>query len=356
MERRLDGVSETDNAGARGRWRNTRRSVGQMRTRGNLVTERSGVNFARSVVEGAGCLFKEINLQHDFGQDATMVLVVDGQVRPREVAFQIKSGASYVSPTACGLPATAAHIYFWAEHDLVTVGVIYDPAEKAAWWIDLQTAARNFQASNPKSGTTFTYAKGLWNQFNDTDFASILVPTLLGEAPSVPLERLCSWVMANDIQAHDIGVRAIRARYYRESPAWDCLIDAFKSKSAEQLTFNLPIALAKLLGHDDVGYYSDQIPTNVRAPAIAKVLTFGPDEIAKLLSMLPDNDFERPSLGYSLMPLFGQSAESPRILSTIRDNDALDPAVRQLARDLFDWHQRDPKWWSFWRRDTGKRS
>ncbi|HEY1779941.1 MAG TPA: DUF4365 domain-containing protein [Roseiarcus sp.] len=327
-----------------------------MRTRGNLITERAGVNYVRSVVEGGGCLLKEINLQHDFGHDATMMLVVDGQVRPREIAFQIKSGASYVSPTTCGLPATAAHIYFWAEHDLITLGVIYDPAEKSAWWIDLQTAAREFRAANPKKGTTFTFAKGLWNQFNDMDLVSILIPTLLGEAPSVPLERLCSWVMADDIQTHDIGVRAIRARYYREAAAWECLIEAFRSRPAERLTVNLPIALAKLLGHDDIGYYSDEIPKDVRAPAIAKVLTFGTDEIAKLLSMLPDSDFERPSLGYSLMPLFGQSAESPRILSAIRDNDAFDPAVRQLAGSLFDWHQRDPNWWGFWRRDAGRRS
>ena len=72
-----------------------------MKTRGNLTTERAGVNFVRGVVEGAGSLFKEINLQHDFGQDATMVLVIDGHVRPREIAFQIKSGASYVSLAGC---------------------------------------------------------------------------------------------------------------------------------------------------------------------------------------------------------------------------------------------------------------
>lgn len=327
-----------------------------VRTRGNLITERAGVNFVRTVVEGAGCLLKEINLQHDFGHDATMMLVVDGHVRPREVAFQIKSGASYVSPSACGLPATAAHIYFWAEHDLVTLGVVYDPAEKSAWWIDLQTAAREFRAANPKTGTTFSFSKGLWNQFNDTDFASVLVPTLLGEAPSVPLERLCSWVMDDDMQTHDIGVRAIRARYYREAAAWDCLIEAFKSRPADRLTLNLPITLAKLLGHDDIGYYSGEISNEVRGPAIEKVMAFGPDEIAKLLSMMPDSDFERPSLGYSLMPLFGQSSESPRILSAIRDDEAFDPLVRKRAGALFDWYQRDPNWWAFWRRDVSARS
>lgn len=323
-----------------------------MRTRGNLVTERSGVNFARTIVEGAGCLFKEINLQHDFGHDATIVPVVDGTVRPREVALQIKSGASYVSPTACFLPATAAHVHFWGEHDLVTIGVVYDPAEKAAWWIDLQAVSRGFRTSSPKSGTTFTFEKGLWNQFNEADFASILLPTLLGEAPRVPLERLCAWVMSNDLETHDIGVRAIRARHYREAAAWDCLIDAFRSRPVEQMTLNLPIALSKLLGHDDIGYYHGQIPPDVRGPAIAKVATFGPDEIAKLLSMLPDNDFERPSDGYSLMPLFGQREDSPAILASIRDNEKFEASVRQLAGNLYDWYQHEPDWWRFWRRDS----
>jgi hypothetical protein len=159
--------------------------------------------------------------------------------------------------------------------------------------------------------------------------------------------------MSDDTETHDIAVRAIRARYHREAAAWECLIEAFRSKPVEQLTLNLPIALAKLLGHDDLGYYSDEIPKDIRVPAVAKVLTFGPNEIAKLLSMLPDSDFERPSIGYSLMPLFGQSAESPRILSAIRDSDAYDPSVREAAGSLFDWYQRDPNWWSFWRRDAG---
>jgi hypothetical protein len=312
------------------------------------------VNFVRGIVEGAGSLFKEINLQHDVGQDATMVLVVDGYVRPREVAIQIKSGKSYVSGSNCQLPATAAHIYFWAEHDLITLGVVYDPIEKAAWWTDLQSASRDFRRRNARSGTTFAFAKGLWNRFDDVDFKSVLVPTLLGEAPNVPLERLCNWVKSSDLETHDLGVRVIRARYYREAAAWECLIDAFKSRPAEQLTLNLPIALAKLLGHDDIGYYSGEIPADIRIPAAARVLAFGPVEIAKLLFMLPDSDFERPSLGYSLMPILGGGGESPKILVAVRDNSSFDPVVRKLAGDLFAWYQQDPKWWSFWRRDSGR--
>jgi hypothetical protein len=322
-----------------------------MKTRNNLITERAGVNFVRGVTEAAGCLFKEINLQHDFGHDGTIMLIKDGNVLPREVALQIKSGISYISSTTCSIPATADHIYFWAEHDLVTVGVVYDPLEDRAWWTDLQTASRDFRRLNSKSGTSLVFKKSAWNQLNEADFKSILIPTLVGEAPQVSLERVCSWVKSGDLETHDIGVRTIRARHYKSLMAWDCLIESFQARDIEHLTFNLPIALAKLLGHDDMGYYSDEIPQDIRRLAMAKVLRFGSEEIAKLLSMLPDRDFDRGSPGYSLMPLFGQRADSPLILAAIRDSHAYDPTVRKLASALYEWYQREPHWWSFWRRD-----
>lgn len=190
-----------------------------MKTRDDLVTERAGVNFARSVVEGAGSLFKEVNLQHDFGHDATIVPVVDGHVRPREIALQVKSGASYVSPSQCHLPATAAHVLFWAKHDLQTLGIIYDPAEAMAYWIDLQAAARDALARDPKAGTTFVFAKALWNWFDPGQFQTILLPTLLGEPPTVSLEVCCAWVWSDDLETHDLGVRVMRARHYAAAGA-----------------------------------------------------------------------------------------------------------------------------------------
>jgi hypothetical protein len=44
---------------------------------------------------------------------------------------------------------------------------------------------------------------------------------------------------------------------------------------------------------------------------------FGAADIAKLLSLVDDDDFNRPSLGYSLMPLWGMSAHSISILTVI---------------------------------------
>lgn len=322
-----------------------------MRTRGNIVTERAGVNYARTIVEGAGSLFKEINLQHDVGQDATIVLVVDGVALPREVALQIKSGVSYVSPGHCHIPATAAHIYFWAQHDLITLGVVYDPEQATAYWLDLQAASRHHRQSAPKTGTTFTFAKSAWNRLDEVQFPSILVPTLLGVAPVIPLDTLCAWIEDSDPKTHELGVRVLRARHRGEATAWRCLIDAYRRRSLDQLSIETAITLAMLLGHDDLGYYSGQIPSEVRREAASAVLEFGADEIAKALALLPDCDFERPSFGYSLKPLLGMAQASPDILRKIASEQSFGDEVQKRAAHLLASYRHDPDEWRFWRRD-----
>lgn len=326
-----------------------------MKTRGNLVTERAGVNYVRSIVEGAGSFFKEINLQHDVGQDATIVLVVDGHVRPREVALQIKSGISYVASGLCCIPATPAHIYYWAHHDLITLGVVYDPREESAYWMDLQTASRQHRANDAKSGTTFTFPKSAWNCFDAEQYRSILMPTLLGEAPMVSLQTVCNWIADPDLATHDLGVRVLRARHRGEIQAWRSLIDAYRIRSAADLTIETPISIAMLLGHDDIGYYSGQIHAETRHEAVELVLKFGPSEIAKALALLPESDFDRPSLGYSLMPIWGMTHRSPDILRQIAYDPTLGEEVQRRAACLLDWYRNDPDWWRFWRRDGARR-
>lgn len=326
-----------------------------MKTRGNLVTERVGVNYARTVVEGAGSFFKEINLQHDVGQDATIVLVVNGMVRPREVALQIKSGASYVSPNLCHIPATSAHIYYWAHHDLTTLGVVYDPDEATAYWFDLQSASRHHRRSSPKTGTTFTFAKSAWNRLDALQFPTILLPTLLGEAPNIPRETLHAWIDDADPETHELAVRVLRARHRDDASAWQRLIEAYRSRPLDQLTIETPTTLAMLLGHDDIGYYSGMIPREVRREAASAVLRFGTDEIAKALALLPECDFERPSFGYSLMPLWGMTGNSLDILKQIAREDRYSDDVRERAGCLLAWHRHDPDEWRFWRRDDPDR-
>jgi hypothetical protein len=43
----------------------------------NTVTERACVNYVRGVVEANNSVFKELDLRHDYGHDAFVLLVED---------------------------------------------------------------------------------------------------------------------------------------------------------------------------------------------------------------------------------------------------------------------------------------
>lgn len=324
-----------------------------MRTRNNLVTERAGINYARTVVEGAGCLFKEINLQHDFGHDATILLVVDGEVQPREVALQVKSGSTYNSEYACHLPATIGHVDFWARHDLITLGIVYDPKSEIAYWIDLQAECRALKKLGHGGGTTINFPKSLWNRFDADHFSTVLVQALLGRAPTITLPKALEWARAVDPDTHDLGVRTLLARHNQSAATWECLLELFRCRTPDTLSVGVPVGFAKLLGHCDIGDYGGKVADEFRPLVVASLKAFTADDFAKLLLMVDeDESFDRGQLGYAFLPLIGGRSDSVTLLTQLRDDETREAEVREKAALLLQWHQHDPEWWGLWLRTS----
>lgn len=325
-----------------------------MKTRTNFSAERVGVNHVRAIVENAGCFFKEVGLLYDVGHDASVVLVVDNHVHAKEIALQIKSGSSYVKSDQCRFPASLAHLEYWAKHDLLTLGVVYDPDEQVAYWVDLREESKTRLRARSGGGTTISFEKSAWNRFDRDQFSSILVPMLLGEAPLISLDAACDWLISAEMSTHHLGLRILCARHRQSISAWQSIIDVFRTRPLDALTADTPIAIARMLGHDDIGFHD--IPQSVRSDAVALALDFGPDEIAKALALVEDSDFERPSLGYSMMPLWGMTARSPQVLASIIDDARFDGEVQRKAAGLLAWYRREPEWWRFWLRDGSNKT
>jgi hypothetical protein len=324
-----------------------------LRTRDNLVTERAGINYVRAVVEASGSLFKEINLQHDFGHDATILLVIDGEVQPREVAVQVKSGRTYNSARSCHLPATAGHIDFWARHDLITLGVVYDAESGTAFWIDLQAECRALQRLRHAGGATIKFPKSAWNCFNDNCFSTVLVPTLLGGAPKLSIATALDWARASDSETHDLGVRTLLARHKQSTATWECLLEAFRTRPAATLSIDVPVGFVKVLGHCDMDDYTGKVDAGIRQLVRAELKAFKADDIAKLLLMLDEDDsFDRGQLGYAFLPLLAGRADSRSLISEVRHDSGQEPEVRDKAEFLLRLYQYDPEWWSLWLQDA----
>jgi hypothetical protein len=316
------------------------------------ITERAGVNYIRGVVEANNSVFKEMDQQYDYGHDAFVLLVEGEQVLPKEIAMQIKSGGSYCTPTTCKIPATAGHLAFWAGHDLETLGVVYDPAEDVAYWVDLKSEARARTRGRLKgTGAVIEFSKEEWNRLDTQMFGAFLVPTLQGKAPRMNLETTVGWARSEDLDIHDLGVKILAARHYQAPEMWSTLLELFRERDPARITPRVWIALVKIIGHhDDGGSYHDT-PDEVKSSVCREVLRFGSAELAKLLFHVDDYGFERPSNGYSLMALLGARRDSPEIIASIRDDPAFDEETRRKAAHLIAIYDDDPRWFGFWHKD-----
>jgi hypothetical protein len=96
------------------------------------------VNFVRSLVEKHNCAFQEIDGANDLGNDAYIEFITDENATGCCIAAQIKAGKSY--RTAAGdylLRSDRDHFEYWLAHTLPVVGIVYDPSEDRALWIDI---------------------------------------------------------------------------------------------------------------------------------------------------------------------------------------------------------------------------
>ncbi len=106
-----------------------------MRVESSHLTEREGVQ-AVGVLKELGWLYREQPVS-DFGIDAHVELVVDGEANGNLIALQVKSGASFFShPEGEGwaFPFDDKHYQYWVNHDLPIVVVLYDPESGLAYW------------------------------------------------------------------------------------------------------------------------------------------------------------------------------------------------------------------------------
>jgi hypothetical protein len=323
--------------------------VHALRTRSNLTIEREGVNFIRQVVEGAGCLFKEINLQHDFGHDATIILAVDGEVQPREIALQIKSGKTYNRPRICRIPVRPSHVTFWAKHDLLTLGVVYDPSDQSVYWVDLRNIAQGYQRNRepPKS---VLFSKSVWNRFDHVYFKNVLVQRLIGKAPLISIEEAIRWSNDPDFDTHTLGVQVLLSRYFTHMMAWEALITLFRSRHADALTQLIPAAFSKLLGNWDLSYTftTARLTPEVENFARTAVSSFGPSEIAKLLEFLDYEegwDFTRGSLGRALLTIVEAQKNMQGSLYSITADPEFRTSIRRMAKELHDAYSTDRRWY-----------
>lgn len=113
-------------------------------------TERLGVSALDRYFSSHGWLFRE-QFTHDYGIEAQVEIVRDGQPTGALISLQIKSGESYFreeTETAYVFRTDDKHVSYWAQHVLPVILVLYSPDRDRCYWqrIDDDTIEKTTKA------------------------------------------------------------------------------------------------------------------------------------------------------------------------------------------------------------------
>lgn len=294
----------------------------------SAVTAKEGINFVRCAVESGGSLFIKIEQENDLGIDALIEFIKDERPLNKQIAIQIKSGASYYTYEAneCAFPV-GGHREYWSRHPLPVFGLVYVPALRSAYWVDL----KRYLKANP-SATTIRFPATEANQFNTVAFPKLFLPAVVGETPILEIDEAFRLAHSEEPSETYLGLLVLFRRYPNDEAVWDELVQTFIDRPAEEIPPILLYWLAHIPGHGDIFYFGETVRPSTRAYAHRLFNRFEVPEIVKFLSFIDDEEqIGRGTLGQSVEAIISSLPNATSLLREIITSAEVQMRVRESA-------------------------
>lgn len=304
----------------------------------SAVTAKEGINFVRSAVESSGCLFIKIEQENDLGIDALIEFVENEQSLNKQIAIQIKSGASYCSPESreCAFPI-GGHREYWAQHPLPVFGLVYVPSLQCAHWVNVK---RYLKAE--ANATSVRFAATEANRLDQKNFAELFMRAALGQAPLLTVEQALRLARSGKVDEMYLGLLVLFRRFPNVLAAWDELVRAFVERPTSEIPPVLIYWLAHIPWHGDIFGYGEPISQATRKYANGLLATFTTEDVIKLLSFIdPEAQIGRGTLGQSVEAVVSALPRSAAMLRTIVGASEVDLQLREYAALILAMKERE---------------
>src|ERR1700689_1673413 len=106
----------------------------------NQPTEQLGLIFIQQMAHDLSAIWRPTP-NDDYGLDGELEFTRDGVVTGFIVKVQVKSGTSYLrNKTASSFDyhVSASDAAYWLKVSFPVILVVYDPADKAGYWVDVK--------------------------------------------------------------------------------------------------------------------------------------------------------------------------------------------------------------------------
>lgn len=97
-----------------------------------------GIAYVMKVVASFNCTLTEFSEKNDVGNDLYIEIFDKEKATGNAILAQVKSGTSYVRENTYFIPATKEDYSYWNSHLLPVVGIVYNPDQDTAYWIDIK--------------------------------------------------------------------------------------------------------------------------------------------------------------------------------------------------------------------------
>lgn len=307
----------------------------------SAVTAKEGINFVRSAVESGGSLFIKIEQENDLGIDALLEFIKEERPLNKQMAVQIKSGASYFTPEVneCAFPI-GSHRSYWSQHPLPVFGLVYVPTLQNAYWVNL----KRYLKANP-TATVVRFPATEANEFNTATFTKLFLPAVVGETPVLEIDAAFRLARSKIPSETYLGLLVLFRRYPNNEAVWDELVQTFITRPTDEIPPVLLYWLAHIPGHGDILYVGETVTPSTRLYARSLLAKFTLKDVVKLLSFIDEEDhIGRGTLGQSVEAVISslpnasnmlrEVVRSPEVKISIRESAALILAMNEAVGAL----------------------
>jgi hypothetical protein len=292
------------------------------------ITSKEGVNFIRSTVESSGSLFIKIEQENDLGIDALIEFIKDEHPLNKQIAIQIRSGASYYTSEAreCAFPI-GSHRSYWNRHPLPVFGLVYVPVLQTAYWVNI----KRYLKANPDA-TVIRFPATEANKFNAATFTKLFLPAIAGETPILEINEAFRLASSSEPSETYLGLLVLFRRYPNNKLVWDELVRTFMERPVDEIPPVLLYWLAHIPGHGDIFYFGETPLPETRAYVRSLFARLKVEHVIKLLSFIdPEEQIGRGTLGQSVEAIVTSLPNASSMLREVIHSEKLGMPIRESA-------------------------
>lgn len=298
---------------------------------------KEGINFIKTIVEKANCIFNETPQQNNLGIDTQIELIKNEIPTTSIIAVQIKSGNSYKINNYYYIPVEN-HYEYWKDYSLDVIGIVYNPKAKKAYWIDVKKYFEN----NGKVSKIYIYPNRI-NEFNISTFKNIIAQFYSNQPATISYSKVGSFLKSDNTEEFDIGLNSGFVNFSNKNEFWDLMVQYLFENGKDKIINSLLYYLSFATHGVDVWHSSRYKYKDRNLKYARKILKeIDKENIIKILSLVNSKHaIERDSVGSSIESIISNADNADKKLKEIIYCKDLDRKLRENAVLIYASHTND---------------